>query len=58
MLMYAVNPNLLSERNNEKKERSDLFPSLLHVLSWGLQDIWEVAPRCKPLQDHHSFLLL
>lgn len=56
--MYAVNPNLLSVRNNEKKERSDLFPSLLHVLFWGLQDIWEVAPWCKAVQDHHMALLL
>ena len=57
-LMYAVNPDLLSVRKNEKKERSDLFPSLLHILFWGLQDIWEVAPRCKPVQDHHTALLL
>lgn len=26
-LLHAVNPNLISQRNNEEKERSDLFPA-------------------------------
>lgn len=47
MLMSAVNPHVISGRNNEKKKknkaRSDLFPALCIFWLGSVRDGWEVA---------------